>query len=138
MINWSPLYRSPGSHKAIKCVKCLPLTMPDMTTRVTIIPWFPLCITLHSNAGHEICCGKIFPPRATALRSFPRTLLLPGQDLLSPWPSSRWHVPFPKMLVWERSRVCFSCLGSNKRVWGPDRVHPTAAPPDSTGYCKSC
>lgn len=62
---------------------------------------------------------------------FPRTLLLPDQDLLSLWLSPRGHVPFPKLLVWEKSRVCVLCLGSNRRVWGPDRVHPTAAPPDA-------
>lgn len=71
MINWSPLSRGPGSHKAIKCVKYLPLTMPVMTTRMPIIPWFPLCITLLSHAGHEICCGKLFPPQVTALEEFP-------------------------------------------------------------------
>lgn len=71
MINWSPLSRSPGSHRVIKCAKCLPPTTPDMTTRVTIIPWFPLCITLSLPAGHEICCAKLFPPQASAPEEFP-------------------------------------------------------------------
>lgn len=138
MINWSPLSRSPGSHRAIKCVKCLPLTMPDMTTRMTIIPWFPLCITLFSLAGHEICGGKLFPPQASAPEEFPT-------HSAPPWPRPALPVAIIK-------RTCTlpraASLGKEQSVslvsWkqqssvGTRQVHPTAAPPDSTGYCKSC